>query len=164
MNPHSYRLKGRDFVHQGKIEIDVNERAVFIRTQGCFFVYTNSDCFLNSLSVVFLYSCLSILFKIIPYIPIPHMVNGRRIFYNMCSLQESKTKTGFALLLVPVNEEKMLLLTLSTKNTSRNVASDFTCIYPDSQLYSSPSLSLKFFRASFTGTSNSANRFWMDYY
>ncbi len=38
MNPHSYRLKGRDFVHQGKIEIDVNERAVFIRTQGCFFV------------------------------------------------------------------------------------------------------------------------------
>ena len=49
MNPHSYRLKGRDFVHQGKIEIDVNERAVFIRTQGCFFVYTNSDCFLNSL-------------------------------------------------------------------------------------------------------------------
>ena len=32
----------------GKIEIDVNERAVFIRTQGCFFVYTNSDCFLNS--------------------------------------------------------------------------------------------------------------------
>ena len=40
MNPHSYRLKGRDFVHQGKIEIDVNERAVFIRTQGCFFVYT----------------------------------------------------------------------------------------------------------------------------
>ena len=46
---HSYRLKGRDFVHQGKIEIDVNERAVFIRTQGCFFVYTNSDCFLNSL-------------------------------------------------------------------------------------------------------------------
>ena len=47
MNPHSYRLKGRDFVHQGKIEIDVNERAVFIRTQGCFFVYTNSDCFLN---------------------------------------------------------------------------------------------------------------------
>ena len=48
MNPHSYRLKGRDFVHQGKIEIDVNERAVFIRTQGCFFVYTNSDCFLNS--------------------------------------------------------------------------------------------------------------------
>ena len=37
MNPHSYRLKGRDFVHQGKIEIDVNERAVFIRTQGCFF-------------------------------------------------------------------------------------------------------------------------------
>ncbi|MDB6436940.1 hypothetical protein ACR0SW_09825, partial [Blautia wexlerae] len=25
------------------------ERAVFIRTQGCFFVYTNSDCFLNSL-------------------------------------------------------------------------------------------------------------------
>ena len=51
MNPHSYRLKGRDFVHQGKIEIDVNERAVFIRTQGCFFVYTNSDCFLNSLSI-----------------------------------------------------------------------------------------------------------------
>ena len=50
MNPHSYRLKGRDFVHQGKIEIDVNERAVFIRTQGCFFVYTNSDCFLNCLS------------------------------------------------------------------------------------------------------------------
>ena len=50
MNPHSYRLKGRDFVHQGKIEIDVNERAVFIRTQGCFFVHTNSDCFLNSLS------------------------------------------------------------------------------------------------------------------
>ena len=50
MNPHSYRLKGRDFVHQGKIEIDVNERAVFIRTQGCFFVYTNSDCFLNSFS------------------------------------------------------------------------------------------------------------------
>ena len=49
MNPHSYRLKGRDFVHQGKIEIDVNERAVFIRTQGCFFVYTNSDCFLNRL-------------------------------------------------------------------------------------------------------------------
>ena len=49
MNPHSYRLKGRDFVHQGKIEIDVNERAVFIRTQGCFFVYTNSDCFLNNL-------------------------------------------------------------------------------------------------------------------
>ena len=49
MNPHSYRLKGRDFVHQGKIEIDINERAVFIRTQGCFFVYTNSDCFLNSL-------------------------------------------------------------------------------------------------------------------
>ena len=49
MNPHSYRLKGRDFVHQGKIEIEVNERAVFIRTQGCFFVYTNSDCFLNSL-------------------------------------------------------------------------------------------------------------------
>ena len=49
MNPHSYRLKGRDFVHQGKIEVDVNERAVFIRTQGCFFVYTNSDCFLNSL-------------------------------------------------------------------------------------------------------------------
>ena len=49
MNPHSYQLKGRDFVHQGKIEIDVNERAVFIRTQGCFFVYTNSDCFLNSL-------------------------------------------------------------------------------------------------------------------
>lgn len=49
MNPHSYRLKGRDFVHQGKIEIDVNERAVFIRTQGCFFVYINSDCFLNSL-------------------------------------------------------------------------------------------------------------------
>ena len=49
MNPHSYRLKGRDFVHQGKIEIDVNERAVFISTQGCFFVYTNSDCFLNSL-------------------------------------------------------------------------------------------------------------------
>ena len=49
MNPHSYRLKGRDFVHQGKIEIDVNERAVFIRTQGCFFVYTISDCFLNSL-------------------------------------------------------------------------------------------------------------------
>ena len=49
MNPHSYRLKGRDFVYQGKIEIDVNERAVFIRTQGCFFVYTNSDCFLNSL-------------------------------------------------------------------------------------------------------------------
>ena len=48
MNPHSYRLKRRDFVHQGKIEIDVNERAVFIRTQGCFFVYTNSDCFLNS--------------------------------------------------------------------------------------------------------------------
>ena len=48
MNPHSYRLKGRDFVHQGKIEIEVNERAVFIRTQGCFFVYTNSDCFLNS--------------------------------------------------------------------------------------------------------------------
>ena len=45
-----YRLKGRDFVHQGKIEIEVNERAVFIRTQGCFFVYTNSDCFLNSLS------------------------------------------------------------------------------------------------------------------
>ncbi len=44
-SPHSYRLKGRDFVHQGKIEIDVNERAVFIRTQGCFFVYTNSDCF-----------------------------------------------------------------------------------------------------------------------
>ena len=53
MNPHSYRLKGRDFVHQGKIEIDVNERAVFIRTQGCFFVYTNSDCFLNSLSISF---------------------------------------------------------------------------------------------------------------
>ena len=51
MNPHSYRLKGRDFVHQGKIEIDVNERAVFIRTQGCFFVYTNSDCFLNRLSI-----------------------------------------------------------------------------------------------------------------
>ena len=51
MNPHSYRLKGRDFVHQGKIEIDVNERAVFIRTQGCFFVYTNSDCFLNSLYI-----------------------------------------------------------------------------------------------------------------
>ena len=51
MNPHSYRLKGRDFVHQGKIEIDVNERAVFIRTQGCFFVYINSDCFLNSLFV-----------------------------------------------------------------------------------------------------------------
>ena len=50
LNPHSYRLKGRDFVHQGKIEIDVNERAVFIRTQGCFFDYTNSDCFLNSLS------------------------------------------------------------------------------------------------------------------
>lgn len=50
MNPHSYRLKGRDFVHQGKIEIDVNERAVFIRTQGCFFVYINSDCFLNSSS------------------------------------------------------------------------------------------------------------------
>ena len=49
MNPHSYRLKGRDFVHQVKIEIYVNERAVFIRTQGCFFVYTNSDCFLNSL-------------------------------------------------------------------------------------------------------------------
>ncbi|MBS5230832.1 MAG: hypothetical protein KHY91_07585, partial [Roseburia sp.] len=49
LNPHSYRLKGRDFVHQGKIEIDVNERAAFIRTQGCFFVYTNSDCFLNSL-------------------------------------------------------------------------------------------------------------------
>ena len=49
LNPHSYRLKGRDFVHQGKIEIDVNERAVFIRTQGCFFVYINSDCFLNSL-------------------------------------------------------------------------------------------------------------------
>ncbi|WP_455193998.1 hypothetical protein, partial [Eubacterium ramulus] len=43
--------KGCDFVHQGKIEIDVNERAVFIRTQGCFFVYTNSDCFLNSLSI-----------------------------------------------------------------------------------------------------------------
>ena len=42
----------------------------------------------------------------------------------------------------------MLLLTLSTKNTSRNDASDFTCIYPDSQLYSSPSLSLKCFRAS----------------
>ena len=36
LNPHSYRLKGRDFIHQGKIEIDVNERAVFIRTQGCF--------------------------------------------------------------------------------------------------------------------------------
>ena len=53
MNPHSYRLKGRDFVHQGKIEIDVNERAVFIRTQGCFFVYTNSDCFLNSLYISF---------------------------------------------------------------------------------------------------------------
>ena len=53
MNPHSYRLKGRDFVHQGKIEIDVNERAVFIRTQGCFFVYTNSDCFLNSLSTYY---------------------------------------------------------------------------------------------------------------
>ena len=51
MNPHSYRLKGRDFVHQGKIEIDVNERAVFIRTQGCFFVYTNSDCFLNRLAM-----------------------------------------------------------------------------------------------------------------
>ena len=51
MNPHSYRLKGRDFVHQGKIEIDANERAVFIRTQGCFFVYTNSDCFLNSLYI-----------------------------------------------------------------------------------------------------------------
>jgi ATP-dependent DNA helicase RecG len=50
LNPHSYRLKGRDFVHQGKIEIDVNERAVFIRTQGCFFVYTNSDCFLNRLA------------------------------------------------------------------------------------------------------------------
>ena len=49
MNPHSYRLKGRDFVHQGKIEIDVNERAVFVIIQGCFFVYTNSDCFLNSL-------------------------------------------------------------------------------------------------------------------
>ena len=49
MNPHSYRLKGRDFVHQDKIEIDVNERAVFIRTQGCFFVYINSDCFLNRL-------------------------------------------------------------------------------------------------------------------
>ena len=39
MNPHSHRLKGRDFVHQGKIEIDVNERAVFIRTQGCFSQY-----------------------------------------------------------------------------------------------------------------------------
>ena len=52
MNPHSYRLKGRDFVHQGKIEIDVNERAVFIRTQGCFFVYTNSDCFLNRLAMM----------------------------------------------------------------------------------------------------------------
>ena len=25
-----------------------------------------------------------------------YMVNGRRIFSNMCSLQESKTKTGFA--------------------------------------------------------------------
>ena len=53
MNPHSYRLKGRDFVHQGKIEIDVNERAAFIRTQGCFFVYTNSDCFLNNLQKAF---------------------------------------------------------------------------------------------------------------
>ena len=49
MNSHSYRLKGRDFVHQGKIEIDVNERSVFVIIQGCFFVYTNSDCFLNSL-------------------------------------------------------------------------------------------------------------------
>ena len=58
MNPHSYRLKGRDFVHQGKIEIDVNERAVFIRTQGCFFVYTNSDCFLNSLLVCLHFYCL----------------------------------------------------------------------------------------------------------
>ena len=36
-------------IDRHKIEIDVNERAVFIRTQGCFFVYTNSDCFLNSL-------------------------------------------------------------------------------------------------------------------
>ena len=36
MNPHSYRLKGRDFVHQGKIEIDVNERAVFIRLKAAF--------------------------------------------------------------------------------------------------------------------------------
>ena len=26
---------------------------VFIRTQGCFFVYTNSDCFLNSLYMRF---------------------------------------------------------------------------------------------------------------
>ena len=39
LNPHSYRLKGRDFVHQGKIEIDVNERAVKIK--GCFFFVSN---------------------------------------------------------------------------------------------------------------------------
>lgn len=65
MNPHSYRLKGRDFVHQGKIEIDVNERAVFIRTQGCFFVYTNSDCFLNRLN-----NCEISVAMAAPFIPI----------------------------------------------------------------------------------------------
>ena len=48
LNPHSYRLKGRDFVHQGKIESDVNERAVFIRTQAAFSLH-QLDCFLNSL-------------------------------------------------------------------------------------------------------------------
>ena len=37
------------FTQNLKRSLDVNERAVFIRTQGCFFVYTNSDCFLNSL-------------------------------------------------------------------------------------------------------------------
>ena len=36
MNPHSYRLKGRDFVHQGKIEIDVNERAVLSNRKTAF--------------------------------------------------------------------------------------------------------------------------------
>ena len=40
MNPHSYRLKGRDFVHQGKIEIDVNERAVFLSELKAAFSFT----------------------------------------------------------------------------------------------------------------------------
>ena len=45
-----FLVKGADwFVAVSYTHLDVYKRQVFIRTQGCFFVYTNSDCFLNSL-------------------------------------------------------------------------------------------------------------------
>ena len=90
MNPHSYRLKVRDFVHQGKIEIDVNERAVFIRTQGCFFVYTNSDCFLNSLMKPLYPFPLSLSSHLI----IVFLPSQRILFLHIESRTPSKMKSG----------------------------------------------------------------------